>query len=154
MKSKIECWKCDDKLDSDKRNYCADCYDKHGNSMAWRNFFFGVFLGMFILFLILGICGVFGFDYDRLNIDRDKLASDHVKEYYPEFENCTIEYNDCLDDGVTWVCNIGANIYCNELDSRDSMKSLKGSPNEIIKFEDGLDLKEIFEMKLKEFDLI
>ena len=152
MKSKIECWKCDNKLDSDERNYCEDCYDENGSNIAWINFFFGLFLGIFILFFILGICGVFNTAVHKLNVDEDKLVSDYVKEYYPEFENCTIEYDGCVDDNE-WVCINGANVYCNELDSRDSMKSLKGSPNEIIKFEDGLDLKEIFEMKLKEFDL-
>ena len=152
MKSKIECWKCDNKLDSDERNYCEDCYDKHGNNIGWRNFFFGLVVGMFFLFLILGIFGVFHTEVHKLNVDEDKLVSDYVKEYYPEFENCTIEYKDCIDDNG-WTCHNGVNIYCNELDSRDSMKTLKGNPSEIIKFEDGLNIQEIFEMKLKEFDL-
>ncbi len=152
MTNKIECWKCDEKLDSDESNYCEKCYNKYGRGVAIGNFWGGLVVGIILLFLTLAVCGVFNYEYDRLDIDKDKLVSDYVKEYYPEFENCTIEYTNCIDDNG-WTCYTGVNIYCNELDSRDSMKTLRGNPSEIIKFEDNLDLQDIFEMKLKEFNL-
>jgi len=114
-----------------------------------------ILLTLMFLVLIFGLLillGVFDSSLDKLNIDKDKLVSDYVKEYYPEFINCTIEYNDNFRDGIVFVGE-GVDIYCSELDSRDSMSSLKGDPDEVLVFQDNLTLKKIFEQRLLEAGL-
>jgi hypothetical protein len=54
----------------------------------------------------------------------DDLTSKYIKEIYPEFKNCSIIYNSCLNNKESNPCKEGANIYCsnNTLGNRDSLE--------------------------------
>jgi len=155
MKNKIKCDKCGKEMGNYSDHYCYSCYNKkYTFKELLPQIFLFAMVSIFFLFLILGLSGVLDPITSRLGINEDNLVSDYVKQYYPEFENCTIEYNSNLNSGCFGcVIEDGAKIYCSELDNRDSLKSMKGEPTATLKFERELDLKDIFELKLEEIGL-
>lgn len=56
-----------------------------------EGFLIGLFIACFIFLII--ITTIFPqFPISELDLDKDKIASYHVLQYYPEYENCTIKY--------------------------------------------------------------
>ncbi len=147
MAKRKDCSRCYRKEDEDNFEICESCMKSKINSNGWWGFFSGFSIAIFLMIIILGFAGVLDNKYDRLELDKDAIVSDYVKEYYPEFANCTIEHSYNVN-GDAWNSFEGANIYCGEVDSRDSMKSLKGKPDEVLIFEKGLTVTDIIEMKL------
>ena len=76
------------------------------------------------------------------------MVREYVLDYYPEFENCSIEYEVCADD-LLLSCVGGAKIYCNELDNRDDFKvEREKAPTEVLYFDD-IDLEDILLYKIR-----
>ena len=101
-------------------------------------------LGVFSL--ILCFCGVFNDPIKKLGIDKNDLAKDYVVGYYPEYENCSIVYDNsiCRDNAK---CYEGAEVYC-RLNDRDGLSIGDNSnPTETIYFTD-ITLKKIFANKI------
>jgi len=116
-------------------------------------FFIGVLLGTFFFFLILVASNTFN-PVERLNIDKDRMVSDYVKLNYPEFENCSIKYKTYNNMDCEYSVN-GAEVYCNEgLQPRDSLSIIGNNPDSLVCFEDGLTIKDIFKLRLREEGLI
>ena len=113
----------------------------------------GILIGAFLLFLILGLTETFN-PVERLNIDKDKLVSDYVKLNYPEFENCSIKYKTSSEIACDYEI-YGAEVYCNErLQPRDSLSIMGSNPDNIVCFTDGLNIKKILKLRLREEGLV
>jgi len=103
---------------------------------------------VFVTFLIILLCGGFDSPVEELGLDKEQLVRGHILDYYPEFENCSIEYMTCVDTFFGSACKKGAKIYCNELDNRDDLKVKRDNiPTEVIYFDD-IDLEDILLHKL------
>ena len=144
----MECEECEDAKAI--WHYCSSCRRKVKREDNWLIFWITLLLGWFVLMVILLIAGTLDSGIEKFDIDKDKIASDYVKSYYPEFEDCVVEYDPCIKQGFLEICPSGVEVYCNELTTRDSMKSLKGEPTKTIIFEKGLTIDKIFEMRLIE----
>ncbi len=119
----------------------AKYYEKEYNEYSERPSWSGTIALMLVAsgftILFLGLFGAFHTPISELDISKDSLANYHVKEYYPEFENCTVEYDSCTNRQVFEPCIDGANVFCNVLDNRDGMKVKKeSSPTQVLIFED------------------
>lgn len=98
--------------------------------------------------LIISLSGGFDSPVEELGINEDRLVRGYVLDYYPEFENCSIEYDACADD-LPFSCVRGAKIYCNELDNRDDFKvEREKAPTEVLYFDD-IDLEDILLYKIR-----
>lgn len=143
--------KCEDcKEQTANYHLCFDCKWKIRKTHNWLIFGWTLFFGIFLFTMILFLSGVFDTGIDKMNFDENKIASDYVKSYYPEFKDCIIEYDYCIDqgDGFFIGCAEGVEIHCTEIDSRDAMRSLKGEPTKTLIFEKGLTLDKIIEARL------
>ena len=129
-------------------HYCWECEDKLEKKNNWLIFWFTLILGCMALTMILALSGALDSGIDKMDFDKDKIASDYVKSYYKEFKDCVIEYDSCIGTSTSF-CEEGANIYCGEVDSRDAMRSLKGEPTNVLIFEKGLTLDDIIEARLR-----
>jgi len=106
-----------------------------------------IILTILFTILIIALCGGFDNPVQELGINEDRLVREYVLDYYPEFENCSIEYDICADD-MLLSCVDGAKIYCNELDNRDDFKvEREKAPTEVLYFDD-IDLEDILLYKL------
>lgn len=147
VKGKVKCWRCGKELRHENFSYCEKCKDKEVSSGFFSTFILGMFLTIIICLGVALLTGLFDSSIDRLKINKNNLVSDYVKEYYPEFKNCTIEYN--LDDDANYANSIEqANIYCEKLTSRDSLEYLKDEPDYILVFKDDLDINKLFKLRL------
>ncbi len=77
---------------------------------------------MIFLFIIgiISVCIIEYYDeriYDQLDIDLDEIAKEYVVSYYPEYNNCSMDFIN-LDTGIDSV-----NIYCNSLEDRDGLST-------------------------------
>lgn len=81
-------------------------------------------IGAIITVAMLGSFGAFENTIDKLGLDEDKIVSAYVKDYYPEYDNCSIKYDNDIDSETKkYSSHIpGVNIYCNVLDNRDGMR--------------------------------
>ena len=121
----------------------ANFREKHWNcwntSEKWAYSLLCVIFTVGALFFILFIAGVLDSPINRLNLE-DELASIHTLKYYPEFENCSIQYDECVGVGF---CTEGVEIYCSKLDDRDGLRTkIDKTPTEVLYF-DGITLKDI-----------
>lgn len=106
----------------------------------------GFALGMGLFFLL---DSSFSDPMAELDIDKDKLAKDYIVYYYPEYTNCSIEYDSDLNINRQIVP--GVNIYCNTLDDRDGLKFVQSEELPIqIAFED-ITLEQIFAAKINKY---
>jgi len=79
----------------------------------------------------------------------DEISSKYIKELYPEYENCTIEYISCLDTGFFDDCSEGANLYCdNNPNNRGGLKIIREKPTLKIVF-NNITLEEINIMEIE-----
>ncbi len=109
----------------------------------------GFMLGAFLLFSILGIFGVLDNKVNRLDLDKDLLARYHVLKYYPEYENCSIDYLEA--DEVACELGIdGARLFCGDIKNKDGMSILGNSADLIICF-DKIEMKDIVDDILEEY---
>lgn len=105
-------------------------------------------MALIIVFIALGIVTLFFYilnPEEKSKYTDDELASRYIKKYYPEFENCTILYDNCLNKALrdNLGCYEGANIYCDDLlENRDGLKIVRKEPTRQIKFE-GITLKQL-----------
>jgi MoaA/NifB/PqqE/SkfB family radical SAM enzyme len=78
---------------------------------------------------------VFTYSPDLSPSEKDSLASKYVKEYYPEYQNCTIEYDYYIKDSKGYNSE-GALIYCDKLpENRDGMVIPRTNPTQSIIFQ-------------------
>ena len=131
----------------DRHDNLQDDYD---DRWTGRDIFLLIILTILTTILILGIIlavsGKFDKPLDKLDIDKDTLAKEHVIKYYPEYEDCNVKYHSILwDNGYSYE---GVEIYCDKLSNRDGLKvSMQEEPTEILFF-DGITLEEIFTNKI------
>ncbi len=135
-------WKKEyEELDERYRDYREDhwnCWDNGSKVMA---VIMTVLLTIMFSGCILLLTGVFNSPTERLGLE-DELARIHTLKYYPEFENCSIEYDGCAGSG-SGFCTEGVEIYCFGLDDRDGFRTKKDkTPTEVLYF-DGITLKDI-----------
>ncbi len=96
-----------------------------------------------LILISFTLVGVFDSPIEKLGIDENWLAREHVLSYYHEFENCSIEYDGCIGSDKHGFCKKGVEIYCEKLDSRDNLRvQRKTEPTEIL-YLDGITLKDI-----------
>lgn len=122
-------------------------YDDGVISMGFKGFMIGISLGILFTFIFLGILGTFD---NPKPYDENDLAKSYVIEYYPEYKDCEVKhtYGICGEEFFN-SCSEGVNIYCNNLDSRDSLKEYtKRNLTKTLTFEDGLTLDKIYEDKI------
>ena len=94
----------------------------------------------FLIFVILTLFGVFDSPIEKLGLDENELVREHILQYYPEFENCSIEYA-CIGSGFS--CKNGIKIYCDSLDNRNDLKVKRNiEPTEVF-YLDGITLEDI-----------
>lgn len=137
------------KKEDELRNKIYRLNDKLGNARMW--IFWTAFIVIAFSVVIHSIIGLYNPMVDRLDIDKDLLARDYVLEHYPEFENCTIQYDDCINSDKL-ICPRGVKIFCQDsYGNRNGLKeSLSEIPTKILYFDD-ITIKEIFEIKINEF---
>ncbi len=127
------------KKDSD---YWEERSDEYSERPSWETLVLIVIILAYFSMAGMVIGGVFDNPIQELDINKDVLVDYHIKEYYPEFENCTIEYDSCIMDSKG-SCNKGANVFCNVLENRDGLKVVKENyPTEEFILED-IELEEI-----------
>ena len=133
-------WK--EKYENESEKYWklyGGCWDR---SEKWAYAFLVTLATCFLIFVILALFGVFNSPIERLGLDKNELVREHILSYYPEFENCSIEYDECIDSH-SFPCNKGVEIYCNKLDSRDNLRVQKNmEPTEVLYLE-GITLEDI-----------
>ena len=117
-----------------------DYYEQKNNSMdeseAFGLILFFSLASIAIFSIILCLCGVFDTPIAELNLDKDDLVREHVIKYYPEYKDCNIKYNSCINGDYPF-CTEGIEIYCDKLDNRDGLKvSTKTEPTEILYFDE------------------
>lgn len=123
--------------------YCDEYNRSHWDEIIW-----GIIFSTIIIFLLLFGFGAFGTPLEELDVNKDKLAESYVLEYYPEYNNCSMEYDPCVSDGGL-TCRGGVNIYCEDLGNRDGLRTSKTQITESIIFE-GITLEEIFEKRMND----
>ena len=113
--------------------------------------FFLILVSIALVFFLLWVFGAFDSPLEELEINKDTLAREFVLEYYPEFENCSIFYDDykCRTDDFIEDCPEAVEIYCG-IDDRDGLtaNSEKEEPDEVLYFIDTT-LEEIFRNKIE-----
>ncbi len=115
------------------------CWNKNEK---WAYSIIVVLATCFLIFAIFGIFGGFDSPIEKLGLDKNELVREHVLSYYPEFENCSIEYDGCIEPNKI-PCGKGIEIYCDKLDSRDNLKVKRDTkPTEIL-YLDGITLEDI-----------
>ena len=125
-----------------------DYRDKHNwnTKQKWLWSVIVVFFTCTLMVSILFYIGVFENPIEKLNLE-DDLASKHVLKYYPEFENCSIQYDECAGSGN--FCKKGVEIYCSGLEDRDGLRTQRDKhPTEVLYFDD-ITLKDILIEELK-----
>ena len=133
-----------DKLRDKHRNYW-NSGEKWAYSIWW------MFVAVVLTLIVLSLIGAFDSPIKELGLDKGELVKEYTLKYYPEFENCSIEYDTCykLSTNIFGSCIEGIKIYCQELDNRDDLKVLRGiEPTEVLLF-DGIDLEDILLDKIK-----
>lgn len=122
---------------------------RYGDFDLW----FGVIAAILLYSAILLFIGAFDAPIDELGINKDLLTRNYVLKYYPEFENCSIEYAEKLEDCSSSKCPYynGAAIYCSEeYDRRDGLRiGGKTEMTDQIEFE-YMTLERILKQKLRE----
>ena len=100
-------------------------------------------------FFIIGLFGGFDNPVKELGLNEEELVREYTLYFYPEFENCSIEYDDCISVDGSISCKKGVEIYCDELDNRDDFKvKREKDPTEILHFDD-IELRDILLHKIR-----
>lgn len=138
-------WKKEyEKIDEKYWELKGSCWNKEEKwvySICWI-----IFTVCFTFFFIT-LFGGFDNPVKELGLDKEELVRGYTLDYYPEFENCSIEYDACI--GIAIPCKKGVKIYCDELDNRDDFRvEREKEPTEILYFDD-IDLEDILLHKLR-----
>lgn len=121
---------------------------------------FEPYMGIFLIGLLIGamimsfIFIVFAIDtpINQLELSEDKIAEAYVLEYYPEYSNCSIEWDkNLVSDCSTCAWKSGVNIYCDSMDNRDGLRIRKEyQPTQQIEFDD-VSIQDALEHLLSEY---
>ena len=87
-----------------------------------------------------------GLNFEEDSRNDDYYASKYIKEFYPEYKDCSVEYSKKLEGCSSIYCPYykGAKVYCDQLPlNKDGLKVHRpGEPTIKIEFKD-ITLKEI-----------
>ena len=98
----------------------------------------GLFFGMLLFYIITPSI------YEKVGIDKDDLVEWHTQKNLPYLDNCSFEYNYCLNSDLLFApCEEGVDVFCDE-------NKIKGNENFIIY---GEDLDPTFSLRFKDITI-
>jgi hypothetical protein len=143
------------KLEADRDYYESKYYSLKNdwlNSIRPASWILCIMAGFIIAVLLSFLNGTHDSNIDKLGFDKNQVASWYVLKYYPEFKNCTIQYDSALQAEEFFSGPLqGVEIYCNsKLPNRDGLAIKdKEEPTKVIYFEK-TNIDKIFEQYIKE----
>lgn len=105
------------------------------------------FLGLIVasaVWIFIYYCVIVDNPIDDLDLDKNQIAREYVLIHYPEYQNCSIEWDSYIRNSG-WNVE-GVNIYCGEVYNRDGLEVIReNEPTIQIAFED-VTLEEAFKV--------